>query len=335
MENRQTLRQVIDECSNVARFAKCLGVSRPSMYKYIDLYDKGDTSSIPENVLAVFKTLMSGNRNFRMNYCNDLYAKYLNDNEQTEEPVPDDIAKKIDDMNITLDWVDSWITITEQEIERNEEEIRDQGWNRDYIERNRDFYEGHIRMVKKRLEDLEYTRELIEKRNNEKHFLSPDMKKMESIEVLDWTVSTGKSRYDLWPTLDDMTEMWRSGFIDLTNTEINSDVKSIVDNELEQHPELKDAFKYSEIKTEEGYVFFFAGASEDDEIVVNIYTDGFNCQGVYTRIASFSPDKKQFFVKIPKIFDDKHESCFGYEVERRNNGVLLNRIRGSFGFPLF
>ena len=326
MENKQTLRQAIDEYSNVARFAKCLDISRPSMYKYIELFDNGDTSSIPENVLIVFKTLMGGNRDFRMIYCNELYSRYLKENERTEEPVPRDIAEKIDSQNITLTWVDDQIRFCELMIRNAEEELEEY---RD-DPRNREFYEERIREWEKELRDLEFTREMIEKRNGERHFQSPDMKKWKGTIELDWEASTGEGRYDLWPTCDDIFKMWCSGEIDYGEGVKNSDVIYIDERTLEKHPELKDAFKYTKIKNKDGYVFLFAGASQDDEIVVNIFTDGFYTSGVYTRIASFSPEKGQFYVKIPKIFDDEYEKCFMYSVERRNNGKLLNCIRDWF-----
>ena len=106
MENKQTLRETIDRFSNVARFAKCLGISRPSLYKYIEKYDSGDQSTIPNDILTTFNTIISGNDDFKMVYFNDLYSRYLDKNGQAAESVPKDIARKIDCRCSTLMYPD-------------------------------------------------------------------------------------------------------------------------------------------------------------------------------------------------------------------------------------
>ena len=78
-------------------------------------------------------------------------------------------------------------------------------------------------------------------------------------------------------------------------------------------------------------MFYFAGASEDDCIQVHVKVGrGWN-EGIDARIATFSPDKGQFYVKLPRIFDDAHEYAFYYEVERYRDGKLLNKLTGMFG----
>lgn len=294
MENKQTLRQTIDECSNVARFAKCLGISRPSMYKYIESYDSGDMSSIPENVLPVFKTLMSGNREFKLMYCNELYAKYLSENEQTGEPVPREIAEKIDSQGITLDMVDRWIKDQEMLKRYLMEDVDDP--------QTRKFHERQLVEVEQYLKDLEYTREMVEKRQNEKHFVIPP----ESEEEMEWYAFIGNSLGYMVPY-------------------------NLV--ELKKHPEIVNAFKIGMKKTRDGsYLFCFAGTSEGDEITMNVLAHD-NCdesgQDFYFRIASYSPEKNQSFVVIPEIFGN--DIGFRFELERRNNGVLLNHNRSQLG----
>ena len=294
MENKQTLKQTIDENSNVARFAKCLGISRPSMYKYIESYDNGDMSSIPENVLPVFRTLMSGNREFKLMYCNELYAKYLSENEQSADAVPKEIAEKIDSQGITLEMVDIWIKDQEMLKRYLMEDMDDP--------QTRKFHEKQLVIVEQHLRDLEYTREMVEKRQNEKHFVTP----AKSEEEMEWYAFIGKSlgymvHYDLV--------------------------------ELKKHPEILDAFKIGMKKNKDGsYLFCFAGASEGDEITVNVLAHD-NCdesgQDFYFRIASYSPEKNQSFVVIPEIFGNG--SGFRFELERRNNGVLLNHNNMDLG----
>lgn len=290
MENENTLRKTIDKYSNVARFAKCLGISRPSMYKYIDCYDNGDKSCIPDDVLKKFNTLMEGNDDFKLLYCNDLFSDYLNNNESTSEPVPKEIAAKIDSLELTIEDVDEWIEHTENLKNELEAHIQKYGLNKEN-------YRNDIADYEKRLKDLEYTRELVELRKQERHFINVKEGKME------WKASTGLTIID--QSLYNKTE-------------------------LEYKPELEEAFKYCKAKIEDGYMFYFAGAFEDDTIVVNVVTNAGWNEGIKTRIASFSPDKGQFFVKIPKIFDDAHEYAFNYEVERLRGDKLLNHVEGFF-----
>ncbi len=290
MEQKQTLRETIDRYSNVARFAKCLDISRPSMYKYIENYDKGDVTNIPDHVKTVFNTLMTGNDDFKMIYCNELYATYLKTVDSPAETVPKDIAAKIDNLELTTDDVDEWITHTQGMKDELESEI--EGRNLD-----REIYKERLLSLDKRLKDLEYTRELVGLRMEERHFIAVKEGKME------WIVSTGPTPFDLYPYEKE---------------------------EIESDPELKKGFKCCKAKNEDGYMFYFAGASEDDIINVNVVTNALWNEGISTRIATFTPDKGQFFVKIPRIFDDAHEYAFNYEVERMRAGAVLNRIEGFF-----
>ena len=290
MENKQTLRETIDRFSNVARFAKCLGISRPSLYKYIEKYDSGDQSTIPNDILTTFNTIISGNDDFKMVYFNDLYSRYLDKNGQAAESVPKDIARKIDSLELTVEDVDEWIEHSQKEKDELEAAIETRGLDRR-------IHESDLAWFDKRLEDLEYTRELVELRTKERHFIAVKEGKM------DWIASTGPRPID---------------------------VCRYNEEELKYNPELEKAFKCCKAKTEEGYMFYFAGSSEDDHIVVNVVTSrGWN-EGICERIASFSPDKRQYFVKIPRIFDDAHEYAFNYEVERYRDGMLLNHLEGFF-----
>lgn len=101
----QSLRDVVDRYSNVSRFSKCLDVTRPTMYKYIDAYDSGRKDEVPEDVLKVFETVMCGNDDFRALYFNRLYSEYLNSKDR-DSPVPQAIADQIDRLDITVADVD-------------------------------------------------------------------------------------------------------------------------------------------------------------------------------------------------------------------------------------
>lgn len=109
--NKPTLREIIDEYSSIVRFSKSLGISRPSTYKYIDLYDKGNSEGIPEDVLKVFNTIMAAPKSGWRNYFNELYDNYLNREEAREmqDPVPKDIAETIDRLGMTVYQIDERI----------------------------------------------------------------------------------------------------------------------------------------------------------------------------------------------------------------------------------
>lgn len=48
---------------NLSEIAERCGISRPTLYKYMDLYDMGETDQIPEEVLALFNEVASDEEN--------------------------------------------------------------------------------------------------------------------------------------------------------------------------------------------------------------------------------------------------------------------------------
>ena len=56
------IQGVVKEVCSISYVSEKLQVSRPSLYKYMELYDSGDTSKIPDRVLAFFRFLTSAKR---------------------------------------------------------------------------------------------------------------------------------------------------------------------------------------------------------------------------------------------------------------------------------
>lgn len=57
-----TIQSTVKSVCSISYVSEKLQVSRPSLYKYMDLYDSGDRSRIPARVLDFFDFLRSGRR---------------------------------------------------------------------------------------------------------------------------------------------------------------------------------------------------------------------------------------------------------------------------------
>ena len=80
-ENR-SIREVIGENLSLSKFAKCIGVSRPTLYKYMDAYDAKLLDTIPDSVLNIFDDASSEtDRIILKSFFDGLYTNYL----RTEE----------------------------------------------------------------------------------------------------------------------------------------------------------------------------------------------------------------------------------------------------------
>ena len=56
------IQSVVKEVCSISYVSEKLQVSRPSLYKYMELYDAGEMSKIPDRVLAFFRFLTSSKR---------------------------------------------------------------------------------------------------------------------------------------------------------------------------------------------------------------------------------------------------------------------------------
>ena len=61
-EGRRPIQAAVKDVCSISYVSEKLQVSRPSLYKYMELYDSGDVSKIPDRVTRFFDFLMSGQR---------------------------------------------------------------------------------------------------------------------------------------------------------------------------------------------------------------------------------------------------------------------------------
>ncbi|MBR4202291.1 MAG: hypothetical protein IKQ93_01800, partial [Candidatus Methanomethylophilaceae archaeon] len=275
--NKPTLREIVDEYSSIVRFSKSLGISRPSAYKYIDLFDRGIKEGIPGGVLKVFNTIMMTPKSGWRNYFNELYDNYLNQGEAMEmqDPVPKDIAETIDRLGMTEGQIDARI---ENALDVRKSLTELYGSDDDRVQR-----------VERDLRNLQYTKDMIIRRENEIKF---------------WPITEGDMD---WITIED-----DCGFTDLYN-EWN----------IEHNPELKDQFKYSILKNTGGYTFVFDcpdGDSSDISVKIQV-----RLPERWSTIGVFRNHDSQNFIVIPKIFDYAYAHHFWYSIERRDeDGEIIN-----------
>ena len=286
--NKPTLREIVDEYSSIVRFSKSLGISRPSTYKYIDYYDNGNKEGIPEDVLKVFNTIMMTPKTGWRNLFNELYDNYLNQEEvrEMQNPVPKDIAETIDRLGMTVDQIDERIE-NALEVRARMEEL---GYSPD---------RPCVVKVEQDLKSLQYTRDMIERRNKEIRF---------------WPITEGDMNW--------IVDEQRFGFGYPYN-----------DAELEYKPDLKKEFKYCLLKNQSGYTFLFDCPDEcDNQITVTITA---HLPGGRTPVlGEFTNMEGQNFITIPKIFDYVYSYGFSYSIIRRNSkGKVLNNMKPAmFGY---
>lgn len=178
MEKKTTpIRELIGEYISLSHFAKCMGISRPTLYKYMDAYDKNNLDLIPDNLLKAFDTASSDiPRNKLQSYFNELYANHVRIEERRlrENPVPPDIAEIVDSENLSVKDIDSMTERAERHLKRL---MKRDNPDEDEIER-----------VKKDIRDLSYTREMVERRLAENRFVL--------IYSADWTSCIGPDEGD-------------------------------------------------------------------------------------------------------------------------------------------
>ena len=279
--NKPTLREIVDEYSSIVRFSKSLGISRPSTYKYIDLFDRGTKEGIPEDIIKVFNTIVMTPKTGWRNLFNKLYDNYLNQEEvrEMQDPVPKDIAETIDRLGMTVDQIDERI----ENALRVRENINNLGYAPNH---------PRILQVEQDLKSLQYTRDMIERRNKEIRF---------------WPVTEGEL---IW-AVDECNYGFQYPYTDAT---------------LNDKPELKDSFKYSIMKNSGGYTFLFhCPDCLDNHITVTISV---SLPGqVSSVLGEFTNKGDENYIVIPKIFDYSYAYHFRYKVVRKDgNGKVLNNM---------
>jgi len=284
MENKSApIREIIGEYISISRFAKCMDVSRPTLYKYMDAYDSGNVDLIPGNILEVFDTATAGIQKKKLQeYFNDLYARHIRTEErrQRDNPVPPNIADIVDSENLDVKDIDRMIEKAKRHLER--------------IMKKTPIDEDEIENVKKDILDLEYTREMVEKRRAESRFML----------IFDaaWTSCLGPEESD---TVD---------YDEAAETDI---------------PGIESKFRFYLARANSGYTLFFINDEEGDDVEVQLLTG--SCDDKTKDVmGTFRPEPGMKFVRIPDLFTEDFEDLFRFRVVRSRNGTVLNTAIGKF-----
>lgn len=285
LERKISIREIIGEHISLSKFAKSLGISRPTLYKYMDAYDVGNVEHIPDNVLKAFDIASSEKSKKNLHtYFNEMYENYIRTKERKarNSPVPPDIAEIVDNENLSVKDIDFMIEKAKKHKKRLLE--------RESVD------EDEVNSVTKDILDLEYTREMVEKRRCENRFIL--------IRCDCWTACIGSKECD---TVD-------------------------FDEEAEMEmPDLETKFRFYMARAQCGYTLFFYNDSEGDKVELQLLTGP---REDYTEnvMGTFYPEPGMKFIRVPDLFDEDMEEFFRFRVTRSRNGVILNTAVGKFTF---
>lgn len=278
----KSIRNIISEYISLSNFARCICISRPTLYKYMDAYDTNKIDLIPDNILKVFDTAstLSSKEKLRA-FFNELYANHICTEERRlrNNPVPPDIAEIVDCEGLEVKDIDRMIEMTERQLEGL--------LKRDPLD------EEKIGAVKKDINNLKYTRDMVERRLTEDRFLL--------IFSDDWTVCTGPKESD---TID-----W--------------------DDDAEDISDMDTKFRFLLSRAKSGYTLFFYNDDEGDDVEVQILS-GPGDDKTKDVLGTFYPEPGMKFIRIPDLFDEDFEQLFQYRVIRSNGGNVLNTAVGKF-----
>lgn len=277
------MRDIIGGNISLSTFAKCMGISRPTLYKYMDAYDKKNIDLIPDKILNVFDTVSMRTPKDKLQvYFNELYANYIRTEERRtrENPVPQDIAEIVDFERVTVKDIDNMIERAERHLNRL---LKKDSINVEDVE-----------SVRKDICDLEYTREMVERRQAENRFLLTFS--------ANWTVCIGPNE---------------------------SDVIDYDEEAEEDIPDIDSKFRFYMTRSTSGFTLFFFNDNEGDSVELQLLT-GPREDRMNDVVGTFHPDLGMKFIRIPDLFDDEFEELFQYRVIRTNNHQVLNSFRGSF-----
>jgi len=278
-----SIRDIIGENISLSRFAKCMDISRPTLYKYMDAYDSNNIDLIPDNILKVFDTASTKIPKEKLQaYFNEIYANHIRTEErrQRESPVPADIAEIVDGEGLDVKDVDGMIERAERHLKR--------------LQKRDPPDEDEIEKVRKDIRDLEYTREMVEKRQSEDRFVL--------IFSADWTACIG-------PEEDDVVD-----YDDGAETDF---------------PDIDSKFRFYLTRARTGYTLFFFNDEEEDVIKFQLLT-GSGEDKTKDVVGTFYPETGMKFVRIPDLFDEDFEDLFRYRIIRSNRGKVLNTAIGKF-----
>jgi len=282
-EQTASIRNIIGENISLTTFAKCMGISRPTLYKYMDAYDKKDLDLIPDNILRVFDTVSTRIPKDQLQaYFNEVYAKYIRTEERRtrESPVPQDIAEIVDFEGVDVKDIDNMIDRAERHLNRL--------LKKDPID------EEEVELVRKDIRDLEYTRDMVERRQAENRFIL--------IFNANWSVCIGPDE---------------------------SDVIDYDEDAEEDQPDIDSKFRFHMTRAAMGFTLFFFNDEEGDSVELQLLT-GPKEDRMADVVGVFHPEPGMKFIRIPDLFNEDFEEFFQYRVIRSNNGKVLNSAIGSF-----
>ena len=282
-EKAAPIREIIAENISLSTFAKCMGVSRPTLYKYMDAYDEKNLDIVPDSILKVFDTISSRIPKDRLQaYFNELYANYIRTEERRmrESPVPPDIAEIVDIEGLQVKDVDNMIERAQRHLDR--------------LLRKSPVDEDEVESVRKDIRDLEYTRDMVERRQSENRFLL--------IDNACWTVCTGPDE---------------------------SDVMDYDEDAEEDVPGIDTKFRFLMTRAVSGFTLFFFNDREGDSVELQLLT-GPRDDRMTDVVGVFHPEPGMKFIRILGLFDEGYEEFFQYRVIRSNDGNVLNSAIGSF-----
>ena len=257
------IREIIGENISFSRFAKSMGISRPTLYKYMDAYDSKNIDLIPDSILKVFDTASTQIPPNRLHaYFNELYVDYVRTEERRlrENPVPPEIAEIVDSEGLDVKDIDRMIEKAERHLERL--------LKRDPLD------EDEIESVRKDIRDLEYSREMVERRQSENRFIL--------IFDADWTACVG-------PGESDTVDYDEDAEIDV--------------------PDIDSKFRFYLTRAQSGYTLFFYNDKEGDTVEVQLLT-GPRKDTTRDIVGTFRPEQGMKFIRIPDLFDEGFEELF-------------------------
>ena len=277
------IREIIGENISFSRFAKCMGISRPTLYKYMDAYDSKNIDLIPDSILKVFDTASTQIPTNRLHaYFNELYVDYVRTEERRlrENPVPPEIAEIVDSEGLDVKDIDRMIEKAERHLKR--------------LLKRGPLDEDEVESVRKDIRDLEYSREMVERRQSENRFIL--------IFDADWTACVG-------PGESDTVDYDEDAEIDV--------------------PDIDSKFRFYLTRAQSGYTLFFYNDEEGDTVEVQLLT-GPRKDMTRDIVGTFRPEQGMKFIRIPDLFDEGFEEFFQYRVVRSNGGKVLNAAIGKF-----
>lgn len=273
---KRSIRKTVSDHFNVASLAKCLNVSRPTAYKYMEMYDNGREDLLPQEILNIFNTVCTRIPASGIDvYFNKMMAEYFRRVNESED-IPDSAADAIDGEDITPDRIESMIERARNQLDW----LNKSGGN-----------PADVASVEKDLSDLEYTLDLVKKRNGQRRFML-----IGNMGV--WTASDGKKTYPY------------------------------IERNMAEIPGIEDMFRWCVVQSNNGYTVFFDNEGSDGVRVVLLAVPDDN--RTFRPMGTFLPDPGMNYIRIPDLFLSDFWDFFRYRIERIRDGSVIDSCVCSF-----